>query len=846
MQTEFFQGDGVVRKLLREFDWSSSSVGLPETWPCELHTLINLILQVQYPAVVLWGDDNSYWYNDAYIYLLGQRHPAALGKRFRDVWPELWPEIGPTIENTMAGVPAYFECVPFTCAPNGIPEERYFTLSFSPVRDRSGKVLGMLNAGFETTNRIAEERRIAFELALSDRFRAISSAEEIVATASEMLGKELGVARVLFAEVNDAEGKYCVRQEWNSQGSPGHAGQVLRLDECDVESIDLLRSGETLVQNDVAAPPQASGGQTHVQVRARLAVPILRDGRLGMVLSLHCSEPRVWRDWEARLVAEVAQRTSLAVEAIRAQSALRESEARLSAVFESLPVGVGVVDAAGNVVLSNQEMSFYLPSRELPSRDEKRAKRWRGYRPDGKLIEPNDYPGARALRGERTVPGVEMLYTADNGKEIWTQVAAVPIHDERGKLAGQVAVVMNVDAQKRTEAALRTSEQKSRQAEEDARRLAENLANENRRKSDFLAVLAHELRNPLAPIRTGLDIIRMRSDSPEAVLRVRDMIERQTNHMIHLIDDLLDVARITTGKIELKKTIVDLNEVVASAVETSLPAIEKAQHELRLNLHDGPLMLDADEVRIGQVIGNLLTNAAKYTPQGGKISISLTREGEEAIVAVSDSGIGIPSDALESVFDMFNQIERSLGHSQGGLGIGLSLVRQLASLHGGSVSAASEGEGKGSTFTVRLPLGSCTQSAVQGQEQSLGPGNHPETHRILVVDDNADAADSLAGLLRLRGHDIRVAYSGAEAIALAQVFQPDVAFLDIGMPDMSGYDVARRLRKEPGLAQMTITALTGWGTDVDRARSAEAGFDEHLTKPMTSASLDALLAKVAR
>lgn len=704
MHTEFFQGEGEVRQLLREFDWASSGVGTPETWPPELHTMMDLILQVQYPAVVLWGDDNLYWYNDAYIYLLGQRHPAALGKRFRDVWPELWPEIGPTIENAMAGVPAYFECVPFTCAPDGVPEERYFTLSFSPVRDRSGKVLGMLNAGFETTNRIAEERRIAFELALSDRFRALSSVEEIVAAASAMLGTELGLSRVMFAEVNDADGSYRIQHEWNPQGSPGNTGQLMSLDACDPDSIDRLRKGGTLILSDVPVPSHSPGSAGR-QARAKLTVPVLRAGRLEMVLSVHCAEPRSWLEWEVRLVADVAQRTVLAVEAIRAQAAVRASEAH-------------------------------------------------------------------------------------------------------------------------------------------ARRLAEDLANENRRKSDFLAVLAHELRNPLAPIRTGLDIIRMRSDNPEAVLRVRDMIERQTTHMIHLIDDLLDVARITTGKIELKKTVVDLNEIVASAVETSLPAIEKAHHELRLNLHDGPLLLEADEVRIGQVIGNLLTNAAKYTPQGGKISLSVTTEGGAAVVAVSDNGIGIPSEALETVFDMFKQVERSLGHSQGGLGIGLSLVRQLASLHGGSVNAASEGEGKGSTFTVRLPIGVSAHSAVQGSERSPAEGAKPEVLRVLVVDDNADAADSLAGLLRLRGHETRVAYSGAEAIALAQVLRPDLAFLDIGMPDMSGYDVARRLRKEPGLEQMMMTALTGWGTDADRARSADAGFNEHLIKPMTSAVLDALLEKV--
>ena len=519
----------------------------------------------------------------------------------------------------------------------------------------------------------------------------------------------------------------------------------------------------------------------------------------------------------------------------QAEQALDEARELLSAVFDALPVGVAVTDADGRLILSNQEVHQYLPTKVLPSKDDARHHRWRVFHPDGRPYARDDFPGARALRGQRVVPGIEALYTKDDGSEVWTQVAAVPLHYGDNAPRGQVSVVTNIDAFKRTEAALRLSEANQRA-------LFDEVARSNKNLSEFLAVLAHELRNPLAPILTGLEIMRLRSDNAETVFKVRGTIERQVKQLSHLIDDLLDIARVTNGKVEIKKEIVDLKSIVSNAVETSLPLIEKGQHEFNLKLHAAPLPVHADAARIAQVVGNLLTNAAKYTPHGGRIELTVEQDGGDAVISVADNGIGIPPESLDSVFDMFSQVGRNMDHSQGGLGIGLSLVRQLVSLHEGTVAASSEGVGRGSTFIVRLPIDAASTTlgsaanASDGMEQSAG-----RTFRILVADDNADAAMTLAALLEVYGHDLRIAHNGQQALEIAEKFQPEVVLLDIGMPDLTGYEVADRLRKLEGLRRSAIVAVSGWGTKDDLARAKAAGFDMHFTKPVEPARLSEFL-----
>ena len=381
-------------------------------------------------------------------------------------------------------------------------------------------------------------------------------------------------------------------------------------------------------------------------------------------------------------------------------------------------------------------------------------------------------------------------------------------------------------------------------AEQDMRRLNEELAQANRRKTEFLATLAHELRNPLAPLSNGLHLMRMASTNPEVLEKTRQMMERQVQHMVHLVDDLLDVARISTGKVELRRSRIDLKDVVATAVETSASLIDSGGHTLSVELPSQPLPMEADATRIAQVVSNLLNNAAKYTPQGGRIVLRAWAEGEQAVLAVTDTGVGIEPDALSKVFEMFAQVPSDTGKPQGGLGIGLSLVQSLVALHGGSVSAASAGAGRGSTFTIRLPLAAGAQATPGASPAS--EAQKTDQLQVLVVDDNTDAAESLGVLLDIEGHAAHIAHTGAEALQVAQAQTLDVVFLDIGLPDMSGYDVARRLRMLPGMQKTLLVALTGWGTQDDRQRTRDAGFDRHLTKPAELMAVEELLRVAAQ
>jgi len=386
----------------------------------------------------------------------------------------------------------------------------------------------------------------------------------------------------------------------------------------------------------------------------------------------------------------------------------------------------------------------------------------------------------------------------------------------------------------------------ARRAEDELRRLAADLAEANRVKTEFLATLAHELRNPLAPIRSGLQLLRRAGPDAAASARVHGIMDRQLDQLVHLVDDLLDVARVNRGQVELRREWLDLDELLHAAADTSRPLIEASEHTFTLHLPPQPVALYADPTRLAQVVSNLLNNAARYTPRGGAIALSAERQGQELVIAVSDNGIGIPTESLERVFQMFTQV--GAGGSLGGLGIGLSLVRSLVELHGGSVRAASGGPGAGSVFTVRLPLAEPDALAPAVAPPSAAASGHGaasaagEPLHVLVVDDNRDAAETLAALLASMGHTTAIANDGYQALRMLPGFSPAVVFLDLGMPGMSGYEVAQELRKEPRNAGLRVVALTGWGGAADRERSAQAGFDLHLTKPATLDAIEAALA----
>ena len=425
---------------------------------------------------------------------------------------------------------------------------------------------------------------------------------------------------------------------------------------------------------------------------------------------------------------------------------------------------------------------------------------------------------------------LQKQYRRRDGSLMWASSSVSAVRRPVGQMEGIVAIVIDIS--------------KDRLAEENLRKLASDLSESDQRKSEFLATLAHELRNPLAPISTGLAVLKLGGDSAAAVTKIRGMMERQVAQMVRLIDDLLDVARISGGKIDLQKSVVDFRTVLAAAIETSLPFIEREGHKLVVRQPDEPLLLDADPTRIAQVLSNLLNNAAKYTPLGGLIEVAVRRAGADVEVSIADNGVGIPAESLSTIFLMFNQVRHNLNRAQGGLGVGLSLVKRLVEMHGGAVHAASGGNGAGSTFTIRLPL------AHEGSSENVVAASVAAAPRrqlrVLVADDNVDAAQSLVAMFELQGHTVQVAHTGVQAMTIARKFVPEVAFLDIGMPEMNGYETAVAMRHVAGMEKAVLVALTGWGNESDRALSRRAGFNHHLTKPADAASIDRLLEDVAR
>ena len=387
-------------------------------------------------------------------------------------------------------------------------------------------------------------------------------------------------------------------------------------------------------------------------------------------------------------------------------------------------------------------------------------------------------------------------------------------------------------------------EERVRERTAELERLYKELKDADQRKDEFLAMLAHELRNPLAPIRNALHIIGMRGKERRQVTRQAwDIIDRQVEHMARLVDDLLDVSRITRGKINLQKEPLDVATIVARAVEGSRPLIDARRHTLEVNVPEDSGHVEGDPIRLAQVFWNLLNNAAKYTPEGGSITVSAEKGQGEVAIHIRDTGVGIPADALPTVFDLFAQGERTLDRAEGGLGIGLTLVRQLTEMHDGTVEAFSEGPGRGSEFVVRLPLLPEGAAAPGAGEPPVAtePRTPSASRRILVVDDNRDSAESLATLLRLIGNDVRTAHDGRQALEAAADYQPDMVLLDIGLPVLNGYEVARRLRTEPGYRRAVLVALTGYGSEEDRHRSLSSGFDHHMVKPVDFDALQMLL-----
>jgi PAS domain S-box-containing protein len=499
------------------------------------------------------------------------------------------------------------------------------------------------------------------------------------------------------------------------------------------------------------------------------------------------------------------------VELDQTAKALAESESRTRALLANAAAGIAELSTQGGFTLVNDFLCNLLGERRERLMGRNLASvAHADDRDDVAAVFDAVAGGARdSFVGERRL-------LRRDGEVIWVKLSLSPVRDRAGSRV--VAVVEDVTERKHAE---------------------EDLREADRRKDEFLATLAHELRNPLAPIRNSLHILRMAGVQDPAVDRVTAMMERQVAHMVRMVDDLLEVSRISRGKIELRKERVHLAEVLRSAVDTSLPLIEAAKHRLTVTIPEDDIAIDADPVRLAQVFANLLNNAAKYTPESGDIEISVELEQGMALICVKDNGEGIPPQMLGRVFNMFTQVNTG-ARAQGGLGIGLTLAKTLVLLHGGTIEAMSPGEGKGCEFLVRLPLAREAEMVEGAPAAREGPSLR--LSRVLVVDDNQDAADSLGMLLEFLGAEVKVVHDGPSALEAIKAFKPAVVLLDLGMPNMNGLEVARRMREDPEARAITLVALTGWGQKEDRRRTHEAGFDYHLVKPADVGVLQSILA----
>ncbi len=440
-----------------------------------------------------------------------------------------------------------------------------------------------------------------------------------------------------------------------------------------------------------------------------------------------------------------------------------------------------------------------------------------------------DNPVLRVIRTGRTAGlGNHTLLIARDGTRRPIDDTAAPIRDEEGRFIGVVLVFRDITPR--------------RQLEGELRRRTEALLEADRRKDEFLAMLAHELRNPLAPIRNSLESLKLKFAEDPKLAQAGGVMERQVAHLVRLIDDLMDVSRITRGKFELRKERIDLSVVLRRAVEAARPFLDTRQHRLEISLPGEEVVLEADPSRVEQIVANLLINAAKYTPPGGHVRLSAAREGLEVVIRVRDNGIGIRPEMLPRLFNLFQQADRVPGQVSEGLGIGLNLVRTLADMHGGSVSASSPGPNQGSEFVVRLPV-NAANGGPDPSDTAPTPQANARPLRVLITDDNVDAAESMAVLLQYYGHEVRTAHDPARALETADAFQPQAIFLDIALPGgVNGYELARRFRQRPGLESILLIAMTGFGSPEDVRRAREAGFDHHLIKPADPNAIQHLLA----
>lgn len=773
-----------------------------------------MVLEMPTPAIIFWGSELVQIYNDGYSAIMGPRHPQYYGATYKECWPDTYPVIHPWMLRVLQGEVIQVEKQHFELTRFGFTEEAYFTFTFSPLRDDTGAIAGILQPVVEVTSDVINDRRRDTLRAMPQAGATTDGVRELIAG---LAANPKDIPFAIYYRVDDS-GSLRLGPSCGGVDASHEIPEVVAR----VHATE--RSEQVGVTQLFAATHTSTWGEP---TASAFVVPVRRTAAdVPRGVAVFGISPRLkfdarYRDFFETIARELgthvdAERARAAESALQHQAEAARFTAelerkRLYAVFQKAPVAVGILSGPDYIVEMANPMMCALwgpPFEELVGR--------------GLFATVPAFEG-QGIR--ELLDGVRATGVAYVGTEFTIQLRGETKHfnfvyEPMTDVAGAVAsiIVVAIDA---------TVDVQARRAAQEA----------NRAKDEFLAMLGHELRNPLAPIFTALELMRIRGETSSS--REREVIERQANHLGVLVEDLLDISRITTGKVELKRTRSEIEPILTKAIETAAPLFETRRHDVSINVGTG-LVVDGDPARLVQVFANLLTNAAKYTDPGGRISITAQREGEQVAIAVTDNGRGMAAEMLPRVFDLFVQERQSIDRSLGGLGIGLAIVKNLVMMHGGTVEAQSPGMGLGSSFIVRLPAPlSATVTEPKAKHSAMQIGDR--TARVLIVDDNEDAAALLAEILGEIGYECTIAYDGPRALEIAKQATFDSVLLDIGLPAMDGYEVARHLRELPGGNAVKLVAITGYGQYNDKQRSLEAGFDHHLVKPVDIRQLTGLL-----
>lgn len=829
---------GLCGLLARAVDWSTTPLGPVSSWSTALQNAVRLVLESREPLFLSWGVEHALIANDAFIaHFADQRCRWPMGVPAKVAWPVVWPVLGPRLDAALeAGKPCFQEDEQFLVRLDGSrrTREAYWTYSLTPIRDDDGRVGGVLGACVETTARVYDQRRGHTFRTFFDRIAKLTNPCDITPMALSVLREQRWDVAFAWAFAMGTDGVLRPHATTLSPNTP----EAVNVDFAGLlcEHIASAREANARTPLSVAtvspvhlskADSSAFGDEPVTQIVVG-TVPSEGAGYREEVI-VYGLNPRIpyddaYRSYLERFTEKIAL-TRGRIVALRAWAAA-ECERRDLLLQSPLPT----------VLITGPDNVFELVN---PAFQEIVGQNLIGKKYLDAFPHLTDAEITKAIeRARKMGEGLhlkEQLLPADPRRgtdDRWVNFTVQPIRDAAGDVYGLMVVAVDI-----------TETMKARHAFEklnsEREKLLDALEAANRSKDEFLAMLGHELRNPLAPIHTALHL--MKRKDPFSLLREREIIERQAAHLAHLVDDLLDVARVARGKVTLNASRIAIGKVIGHAVETASPLFEQKCHVLTVDAPEVGLDVLGDPLRLGQVFANLLTNAAKFTEPAGRISIRAERDGDFAVVRVEDNGSGISPEQLPHLFDTFFQGPRARDRAQGGLGLGLALVQSLVALHGGSVAVTSDGLGAGSVFEVRLPalpIAARAEAPPLLEDYQVRPSNG---RRVLLVDDSEDILEIVSALLRYEGYEVLAAPDGPTALQVAPEFHPDIAVLDIGLPAMDGYDLARHLREELGDRTPKLVAMTGYGQAADTERAREAGFDVHLVKPVDPEQLLASL-----